>query len=145
MRSMLPARPLRAAAFGLVLWLVGVVIGSVVFAIPQLRTAPEVPHLAANPFITVPIITLWPILSWATARGDISSAAEPREEGIRIGVVYLVVNLLLDLVLVVGAMGAGLHFYAFAGLWAAYSVLLAVPWLTGRIARPARAPVVASA
>jgi uncharacterized membrane protein (DUF441 family) len=145
MRALFPARPLRAAAFGLLLWFSGMVVGSIVFATPQLEAARPIQYLTANPFITVPIIPLWTILAWAFSRGSVSRAPEPREEGIRIGLVFLAVNVLMDLLLMVGVMHVGASFYSYAGLWLAYLVLVAVPWLTGRAALAARRPIAARA
>lgn len=131
MRKILPSRLGRALAGGAILWLIGMVIGAVVFAIPPLRSAPEIPYVAANPFITVPILLTWPLLARRLAQPHVA-AADPLAEGIRVGLVFLAVNAVLDRAIVVGLMGAGAEFYSYAGLWLAYATLVFAPWSGGR-------------
>jgi hypothetical protein len=138
--SLLPARPIRTAAFGALLWLSGIVVGGVVFATPALKAVPAIPYVTANPFITVPILALWTILAWVLPRGSVAQAARPRVEGLRIGMMFLAVNVVLDLMLVVGLMKTGPGFYGYGGLWSAYALLVVVPWLTGRSAGQRRGP-----
>jgi hypothetical protein len=134
MNAVLPAHPLRAAARGLLLWLVGMIVGSLVFAVPTLKAAPAIPYVTTNPFITLPILVLWAALVPALARGLTADARTPEGEGLRVGAIFLAVNVLLDAALVVGAMNAGLGFYAHLGPWVAYSLLLLLPWRVGRAA-----------
>jgi hypothetical protein len=146
MFSLLPARPARAAAHGLILWLTGMIVGSVAFAVPGLKAKPAIPYVSANPAISLPILVLWPVVAFLLVRGPLARAPIPAREGLRIGCVFLAVNAALDLGLVVGAMKAGLEFYSYASLWVAYGVLVAVPWLTGRslarlVERRSRVPV----
>lgn len=144
MTSLLPKRPVRVITYGLALWLTGMIVGSIVFATPQLRATPAIPHLTANPFITVPIIVLWGCFAWMLTRRTLAVAPDPRTEGLRVGLGLLATNVLLDLLLVVGAMRVGVAFYSYAGLWIAYGVLVVVPWLVGRGAAAAVAPPIAA-
>jgi hypothetical protein len=139
MTSLVPRQPVRVVAYGFLLWLTGMIVGSVVFATPQLKATPAIPYLTANPFITFPIIALWSLLAWALTRKTVSLAPDPRAEGLRIGLVFLVTNAVLDLLLVVGAMRAGISFYSYAGLWFAYGVLVIAPWFVGHAAALATA------
>lgn len=137
MRQMLPLRLWRALIGALVLWLTGMIVGTVVFSVPQLRALPEIPYVSANPAITAPIILLWLVLARWLARPHVTAAPLPTAEGLRVGAVFLAVNALLDGILVAGMMGNGLGFYSHLGVWVAYTLLILMPWMTGRAALPA--------
>jgi hypothetical protein len=132
MLAVLPSRPLRSLAKALVFWLAGMVIGIVVFSVPQLRTASPIPYVSANPFISLPILLLWPVLARRFAWKHVSSVGDPTAEGLRLGLMFLAVNAVLDRVVVFGLMEAGADFYSYLGLWLAYLLLLLVPWYVGR-------------
>jgi hypothetical protein len=119
-------------ARALILWAAGFVIGGVVFSVPALRGAPAIPFVSSNPYITAPILIVWTMLSCILARPLLTRTADPVSQGLRIGLLFAAVNAMLDLVVVVGLMGNGPGFYAYAGPWVAYATLVAVPWLTGR-------------
>jgi hypothetical protein len=123
------ARPLL---YGLLLWMIGMIIGTVVFSIPALKTVPPIDHVSANPAITVPVLLLWALVAWAIARRHLRRAADPIGDGLKLGVTLLLVNMVADAIVVVGAMKAGLRFYSFAGIWLAYAILLTVPVLVAR-------------
>ena len=131
MTGPLSRHPVRVVASGLLLWIVGMVVGSVVFAVPRLKAAPPIPYLTANPCVTVPIVVLWVPLAWLLVRRSISRSSDPAGEGLRTGLLLVAVNMLLDLVFVAGVMHAGPRFYAYAGLWLAYAALIVVPWVAG--------------
>jgi hypothetical protein len=130
--SPFPEAPFRTLAGGIALWLTGMVFGVLAFSIPQGRDATPIPYISANPFISVPILIAWPLLARALARRLVKRAGNPRVEGLRVGVVFLAVNALLDRVVVVGLMDAGPGFYSYLALWLAYSLLVIVPWRVGR-------------
>jgi hypothetical protein len=108
------------------------IVGMAVFAVPTLRDASSVPPWSANLFITIPILILWPLTAHAAARQLVADTPRPASEGLRVGLVFLAVNAMLDGAIVVGVMGAGSRFYSYAGLWIAYLALVIVPWATGR-------------
>jgi hypothetical protein len=124
-------RPLRTVGDAVIIWLSGMVIGSVVFAVPELRQAQPVPGLSSNPFITAGILPAFAVLAWLLPRRRVSASAAPPAEGFCVGVTLAVVNATLDALVVVGAMQNGLGFYAYGGPWIAYAILITAPWLTG--------------
>src|SRR5262245_49167684 len=99
-------RFLPVLGWALLLWFVGMLVGSVVFAVPQLKEAQAIPWVTANPFITVPILVLWPLLVWIITRKRVANSQHPRSEGVKVGLVFLAVNVVLDFVLVVNVMQA---------------------------------------
>jgi hypothetical protein len=136
MKSPLPTRPFRALAGAIALWLTGMIIGIFAFSIPAGREASPIPNISGNPFISGPILVIWPLITWILATRFARRTENPATEGIRIGLVFLVVNVLLDRVIVVGIMGAGPGFYSYAALWVAYSMLVVIPWIAGRARSP---------
>lgn len=122
---------MRVLLGALALWLAGMVIGSVVFAVPALKAAAPIPYFASNPFITLPIIVTWAFLARWLSRSRIVASPSPYTEGLRTGVVFALVNLALDRVVVVGLLHAGADFYSWAGPWLAYATALLVPWIVG--------------
>jgi hypothetical protein len=128
------ARSVRAVGGGVILWLSGLGVGTLVFAMPRLAATPPIPHVSSHPWITGPVVLLWSFLAWLLARRGVASASHPAAEGLRTGLTFAAVNVLLDLLVVVGLMGNGLRFYGFLGPWLAYLVLVIVPWWTGRAA-----------
>ena len=128
--------PRRAIVGGLLLWLTGMVVGIAVFSVPQLRSAPAIPFLTSNPFITAPILVIWIVLSRSLARRFLVDAPKPAAEGLRIGLLFFAVNAVLDFVVVVGLMKNGINFYAYLGPWLGYATLVIMPWMVGRAASP---------
>jgi hypothetical protein len=108
------------------------IVGIAVLAVPALRDTPSIPPWSANPFITIPILLLWPLTAHSLARQLVADSAEPAADGLRVGLVFLAVNAALDRAVVVGALNAGAGFYSSVGLWLAYLSLVFVPWATGR-------------
>ncbi|HRY09961.1 MAG: hypothetical protein KC544_08050 [Gemmatimonadetes bacterium] len=131
--QILPTRPVSATSWGLAFWIVGMVAGIVVYAVPRLKATPPVHGLSANPWITLMILAAWIAMAWFLARSRLPKAADPTAEGLRLGILLCVVNVLLDLAIVVKAMGTGGAFYRYLGPWLAYASLVVVPWLVGRI------------
>lgn len=125
-------KTLRTIGLGVGFWLVGMVVGTVVFSVPTLQQIGPVPYLSSNPAITIPLLVLWALLAVVVSRRRVSGSAHPVSEGVALGVTLLLVNVVADAAVVVVALKAGLAFYGYAGLWVAYSLLLLIPWVTGR-------------
>jgi hypothetical protein len=53
-------------------------------------------------------------------------------EGLRLGLLFAVINLILDLLVLVILFKNGLAYFASLTVWLAYFILLTVPWFTGR-------------
>ena len=133
----MPRRLLASIAYGLALWLFGIVEGTAVLAMPRLASLPELPGISRNLAISLPILVAWTsILPWI-ARRCIAGAPDPADEGRRVGFTLAATVILLDVLGITLALQAGAGFFAYALLWLAYGLLVAIPWLAGR--RMARA------
>jgi hypothetical protein len=128
----MPKRPVKAFSFAILLWLIGLVWGSVVFMSPALKSAPAIPFVSSNPWISFPILLAWLPASYVLARSYLRFADVPAAEGRRLGLVFAVVNIALDLVVLVVFFNTGFQYFASLTVLAGYALLLLVPWAVGR-------------
>ena len=103
----MPYKPVRAFAYAVLIWVVGFIWGSIVFMTPALRSTPPIPYVSSNPAISFPIILLWTILTLLLARSYLRAAQDKEREGIRLGLMFAMVNFVLDLVVLVFLLKAG--------------------------------------
>ena len=122
----------KALLYAGLLWVAGFFWGSIVFMTPALKAVPPIPHVSGNPAISVPILVIWLALSWLLARHFLKRAEPRAEAGRRLGFVFLLVNVVLDLVVLVLLLKTGFGFYAWLSVWFAYAILFFVPWRLGR-------------
>jgi hypothetical protein len=128
----MPKRLFKSIAFAVVIWLIGFVWGSIVFMTPALKATPAIPYISANPAISFPVLLVWIPITYFLARAYLSHATNPAEEGLGLGVIFTVTNFLLDVIVLVLLLKAGLRYFASLTIWLAYFLLLIIPWLTGR-------------
>lgn len=128
----MPYKPVRAFAYAVLIWVSGFVWGSIVFMTPALRSTPPIPYVSSNPAISFPIILLWTVLTLLLARSYLRAAHDKEREGIRLGMMFVIVNFILDLVVLVFLLKTGFGYFVSASVWFAYASLVAIPWLTGR-------------
>jgi hypothetical protein len=131
----MPQRWPRALAYAALIWVVGFAWGSVVFMTPALKAVAPIRYVSSNPAISFPILLVWLPLAYLLARSYLRAAADPAAEGLRLGLVFAEVNLLLDVLVLVVALDAGWGYFASLTVWLAYALLLAVPWWAGRAAQ----------
>ncbi|HYX27187.1 MAG TPA: hypothetical protein VE863_01375 [Pyrinomonadaceae bacterium] len=129
----MPQRPLRAFVYAIVIWIVGFVWGSIVFMTPLLKSIRPIPYLSSNPAISFPILILWIALAYLLARSYLRTSSDRNREGVRLGLVFAVMNFILDLLLLVLLLRAGFAYFISLTVWLGYLLLFAVPWLTGRL------------
>ena len=122
----------KTIGYGFLIWLSGFVWGSIVFMTPVLEGILPIPYVSRNPAISFPILLMWFFLTTFLARRMLRSASEPAAAGIKLGVIFAVLNILLDLLILVLAFNAGFGFFASMSVWIAYAILLLIPILTGR-------------
>ena len=122
----------KALGYAIVIWVTGFIWGSVVFMTPALKSVRPIPYVSSNPAISFPLLILWPILTYLLARRFLSAAADKPSQGLKLGLVFSVINFLLDLVVLVYLLKAGLAYFDSITIWSAYVMLLIIPWLTGR-------------
>jgi hypothetical protein len=128
----MPFRTTKAVGYALLIWLTGFIWGSIVFMTPALKSVRPMPYVSSNPAISFPLLLLWPILVYLLARKFLNSVADKSVQGMKLGLVFGVMNLLLDLVVLVFLLKAGVGYFISLTVWIAYGLLLIVPWLTGR-------------
>jgi hypothetical protein len=128
----LPYKPIKALVFALLIWLVGFIWGSVVFMTPALKTTPSIPYISSNPAISFPILLMWTVLALLLARSYLKSAPDQAREGLRLGIMFMLVNFVLDLVVLVFLLKTGFNYFVSGSVWFAYATLILIPWITGR-------------
>ena len=128
----MPERIGRALAYALLIWLTGFVWGSVVFTTPALRNVAAIPHVSRYPAISFPVLIMWLLIAHLLARSYLKTTTDKANEGLRLGLLFAVVNLVLDLLVLVLLFKNGLGYFASLTVWLAYFILLTVPWYTGR-------------
>ena len=128
----MPHKPLKAIAYAILIWVVGFVWGSIVFMTPSLRAVSPIPYVSSNPAISFPILLIWTILCIVIARSYLKSAPNKSLDGLRLGVVFLVFNFVLDLVVLVFLLKTGFKYFVSASVWLAYMSLVLIPWITGK-------------
>ena len=122
----------KALLYAGLLWVVGFFWGSIVFMTPALKATPSIPYVSSNPVISFPILLVWLVLAWLFA-GNFLKNSEPRAEaGRKLGITFVLVSILLDLVVLVLLLKTGFGFYASLSVWIAYAILFFVPWQLGR-------------
>ena len=121
----------RAITYAILLWVTGFVWGSIVFMTPALKASP-IPYVSSNPAISFPILVMWLIISYLLAKNYLKGQTDRVAEGLKLGLTFAVVNAILDLVVLVLLLKAGFGYFASLTVWLAYSMLLIIPWLTGR-------------
>ncbi|MEP6819123.1 MAG: hypothetical protein ABJA18_06285 [bacterium] len=122
----------RALAYALLIWLTGFVWGSVVFMTPALRSVPAIPYVSRYPLISFPVLIIWLLIAYLLARSYLKKTGAPANEGLKLGLLFAVVNSILDLLVLVLLFKNGFGYFASLTVWLAYFILLTVPWLTGR-------------
>lgn len=128
----MPYKPLKAFAFALLIWAIGFVWGSVVFMTPALKATAPIPYISSNPAISFPILLIWTVLALLLARTYLKNANDPAREGLRLGIMFALVNLVLDLIILVFLLKTGFKYFISASVWFAYLSLILIPWITGR-------------
>ncbi|HSS22140.1 MAG TPA: hypothetical protein VLL54_18870 [Pyrinomonadaceae bacterium] len=134
----MPQRLGKALGYAALIWLVGFAWGTVVFITPALKSVPSIPYVSRFPaisfpvlLISFPVLLIWIPVAYLLARSYLKTTGEPGSEGLRLGVTFAVVNLLLDLLVLVLLFKNGFVYFASLTVWLAYLILIIVPWRTG--------------
>ena len=129
----MPYKPIKALAFALLIWLVGFIWGSVVFMTPALKATPPIPYISSNPAISFPILLIWTVLALLLSRNYLKGAFDQAREGLRLGIMFALVNFVLDLVVLVFLLKTGVKYFVSGSVWFALcDTLILIPWITGR-------------
>ena len=127
----MPNRTGKALIYAVLLWVIGFVWGSIVFMTPALKSVRAITYVSSNPAISFPILMIWLVVSYLLAKSYLKSADDKAREGLKLGVFFSVVNVLLDLLVLVLLLKAGFNYFISLTVWLAYLILLTVPWLLG--------------
>jgi hypothetical protein len=122
----------RAIAYAILIWMVGFIWGTFVFMTPSLKSTPRIPYISSNPAISFPILAIWLVLTYVLARSFLKASGDPVKDGFTLGLTFALVNIVLDLVVLVTLLKAGFGYFVSLTVWTAYTMLVIVPWLTGR-------------
>lgn len=133
----MPRKLLKALGFAILIWIIGFVWGSIVFMTPALKSVAPIPYISRNPAISFPILLMWLVVTYLLAKNYLATVTGPADEGLKLGILFSVVNFVLDLIVLVLLLKTGVAYFASATVWLAYSMLLLIPWLTGRSLRQA--------
>ena len=122
----------KALGFAILIWVTGFIWGSIVFMTPPLKSVPAIPYVSSNPAISFPIFAFWIVLVYLLVRKYLEPVADKPCQGLKLGLTFVLVNFLLDLVVLVFLLKAGFGYFASLTVWSAYGLLLIEPWLVGR-------------
>jgi len=128
----MPERVGRALAYAGLIWMTGFVWGMVVFMTPVLKNIAAIPYVSRYPAISFPLLILWLLITYLLARSYLKTTTDKAAEGLRLGVMFALVNFVLDLLVLVILFKTGFGYFASLTVWLAYLILLTVPWFTGR-------------
>jgi hypothetical protein len=128
----MPYKMGKALIYAVLLWVIGFVWGSIVFMTPALKNVPTIPYVSSNPAISFPILVIWLIVTYLLAKSYLKAADDKVAEGLKLGILFSVVNVLLDLLVLVLLLKAGFNYFLSLTVWLAYLMLLTLPGLVGR-------------
>ena len=114
------------------MWVVGFVWGSIVFMTPALKTVAGIRYVSSNPAISFPILFIWLIVSYLLAKNYLKAAVDKVAEGLKLGIMFSVVNVALDLLVLVLLLKAGFSYFNSLTVWLGYFMLFMIPWVAGR-------------
>jgi len=122
----------KAFVSAVLLWVIGFVWGSIVFMTPALKAVPALPYVSSNPAISFPILFIWLIVTYLLAKSYLKAAGDKFSEGLKLGIMFSVVNAVLDLLVLVFLLKAGFSYFISVTVWLGYLMLFIIPWIAGR-------------
>lgn len=131
----MPFRVGKALVYAVLLWVIGFVWGSVVFMTPALKSVSPIPYVSSNPAISFPILLIWLVVTYLLAKSYLKTADDKADQGLKLGLMFSVVNFVLDLLVLVLLLKTGFSYFISLTVWFGYVMLLMIPWITGRSLR----------
>ena len=128
----MPYRLAKALIYAVLLWVIGFVWGSIAFMTPALKTVAAIPYVSSNPAISFPILFIWFIVTYLLAKSYLKAAGDKIAEGLKLGIMFSVMNVVLDLLVLVVLLKAGLSYFISLTVWLGYFMLFMIPWMVGR-------------
>lgn len=113
-------KPVKGILLGLLIWITGFIIGSIVMM------------MAGMEMIGIVMIFVMPVLAALVAWWYLRK--NPRmSEGLKLGIIWIVINAVLDILVLVLAFGNGFSYFASWTVWVGYAEMLIVPALVGKM------------
>jgi hypothetical protein len=123
-------RPLKAIGYSLLIWAIGFVWGTIVFMTPALSEISPIEHISKMPAITIPILIVYLMLIPYLSKRYLENVADRIAEATFLGVIFLAINALLDLVMYLTIYDQ--DYYAYISIWISYALLLILPLYAGK-------------
>ncbi|SES75481.1 hypothetical protein SAMN04488587_0809 [Methanococcoides vulcani] len=125
-----PYRPLKAIGYSLLIWAIGFVCGTVVFMTPALSEIPSIEYVSKMPAISVPLLIASLIVIPYLSKRYLENAVDKIAEATVLGVIFLVINVLLDLLMYLTIYDQ--DYYTYISIWISYAFILILPMYTGK-------------
>lgn len=124
--SLLSHRSVKALGFGLLIWIIGFVWGTIVFMVPALKGIPSITYVSNYPAISFPILVLYTVLVFYISRLYLRDVRDRISEGYKLGIILFVVNIVLDAGVYVILLGSE-DYFSFLSVWISYVLMLIIP------------------
>ena len=124
--SLLSHRSVKALGFGLLIWIIGFVWGTIVFMVPALKDIPSITYVSNYPAISFPILVVYAFLVFYFSRLYLRGVRDSIPEGYKLGIILFVVNIVLDAVVYV-VIFSSRDYFSFLSVWISYVLLLIIP------------------
>jgi hypothetical protein len=131
----MPFRMGKALIYAVLLWVIGFVWGSIVFMTPALKAVSPIPYVSSNPAISFPILLIWLVVTYLLAKSYLKTADNKTDQGLKLGMMFWVVNIGLDLLVLVLLLKTGFSYFVSLTVWLGYVMLFMIPWIVGRSLR----------
>jgi hypothetical protein len=128
----MPFKTGKALIYAVLLWVIGFVWGSIVFMTPALKAVAAIPYVSSNPAISFPILIVWLVVTYLLAKSYLKAAGDKVAEGLKLGIMLSSVNVVLDLLVLVLLLKAGLSYFVSLTVWLGYFMLFMIPCIAGR-------------
>jgi hypothetical protein len=128
----MPQKPIKAITFAVILWLIGLVWGSIIFMLPSLKTTAPNPFISSNPWISFPLLLMWLPASYLFAGNYQRSVRNPDGEGLKPGWLFSLMNAVLNILVLAVIFENGLQYFALLTVFFGYGLLLLMPWWAAR-------------
>lgn len=128
----MPYRIGRAVIYAVLIWIIGFAWGCFVFMTPSLKNVRAISYVSSNPAISFPILVIWLGLAYILAKSYLKNTRDKIVEGLKLGVMFFAVNIILDLLFLVLLLKAGFSYFISLTVWIGYLMLVVIPWLAGR-------------
>ena len=126
----------RGIFYAIILWVVGFVWGVIVFMVPLLKNLPSIPLVSKFPAVSLVLLPLYLLILWHLTPRLLASSQAKTVEGIKFGIVLVLVTLVLDTLVYVFLLGSG-DYFTFLSIWVANVMFILVPWFVGTSATSA--------